>query len=720
LIGREQEVHQIATLLRQPGVRLLTLTGPAGIGKTRLALHVAATVAADFAAGAAFVPLAALTDPQLVAAQIAATLGIRETERGALPGVLLEALAARHLLLVLDNFEQVLPARRLVADLLAMAPQVQILVTSRTVLHLYGEYLFPVPALPLPATPAASAEHLSQYAAVRLYVERARAVQPAFTLASANADAVGEICRRLDGLPLALELAAGQAHRFAPPALLARLHRRLGVLTGGPWDHAPRQQTLRGAIAWSDDLLSEDERHLFYRLAVFQGGFVPAAAAAVAGSGGPVTGLLDTLADQSLIQRIPEVGGGTRFALLDTIREYALERLTEGREADISQQRHTQYYLEFAEQATPELSRANQARWLARLDQDYDNFRAALRYLLDRGDRAGAARLGGALGRFWYLRAYFSEGRHWLGTALAGPGVLPAPVQATALHWAGVLAWSQGDYDEARAWLDHSLALRRSLDDRPGIAAVLTSLGAVALSLGDYDGAGAFFTTSLDLARAAGDQPALALALANLGLVRLDQGHYAEAANLLQESLALRRGLGDHQSVAQCLNNLGIVLRCRGEFAAARSLHDESLTLFEVLGDTWSRALALANLGIVRLEEGETDDATRLLHASLALFLDQGVKPGIATCLDGLAWVAAAQGRDERAARLDGAAAALRGAIHAPRPPPDEHAHQRYLALMTNRLPAQALTGAQAAGGALTLAAATAYALEQSRNPGEN
>ncbi len=710
-IGREQEVAEVGDLLRA-GVRLLTLTGPAGIGKTRLALQVAGALGPTFPAGIFFVPLAALTDPRLVADQVAATLGIRESEGRTLPVTLLETLAGRHLLLVLDNFEQILPARQFVAELLAAGSQVQILVTSRAVLHLYGEYRFPVPPLQLPDTRhPLPPEHLSQYAGVRLFVERARAVQHSFALTTDNAPVVTEICQRLDGLPLALELAAAQVHRFALPALLARLDGRLALLTGGPWDHSARQQTLRGAIAWSDDLLNAAEQRLFYRLAVFQGGVTPEAAAAVAGDNPATADTLEALADQSLLQRITGPGDTPRFALLETIREYAVERLTAQGDAASARQDHAAYFLVLAEHATPELSRRDQALWLARLDQEHDNLRAALRHLLDQGDTPGAARIGGALGRFWYLRGYFTEGRRWLRAALADPSLLPVPARATALHWAGVLAWSQGDYAEARALLEQGLALRQGLDEPSGVAAVLTSLGAVALTQGDYARASTLFAQSLALVRAAGDPSGAALALANLGLVRLDQGAYAEATELLQESLALRRTLGDRQSIAQCLNNLGIVLRCRGEYAAARALHTESLALFRALGDPWSEALALAHLGVVRLHEGATDEAARLLRESLTIFGEQGVKPGIATCLDGLAWVAAGQAEDERAERLAGAATALRAAIQAPRTPADEAAHHRHMTPVRRRLPSAALAEAHAVGGALPLAEAVAYAL---------
>jgi predicted ATPase/DNA-binding XRE family transcriptional regulator len=712
LIGREHDLAVIADLLRQSGVRLVTLTGPAGIGKTRLAIAAAAAVWPAFPAGVFFVPLAALTDPDLVAPQIAVTLGLRTGRDHA--ALLLETLAARPVLLVLDNFEQVLPARRLVADLLAAGSGPRLLVTSRAVLHLYGEHQFPVPPLALPeADPPAPPQHLSRVAAVRLFVARARAVQHTFALTHANAAPVAEICRRLDGLPLALELAAAQIARFASPAsLLARLDHRLALLTDGPWDQPPRQQTLRGAIAWSDDLLTAAERRLFYQLAVFQGGWTLEAAAAVAGEALSVAPLLASLADQSLLARVPGAEDAPRFAMLETIREYAAERLAARGEEAAARQRHAAYFLALAERAAPELTRSDQAAWLARLEQEHDNLRAALRHLPAAGDAVGAGRLAGALGRFWYRRAYFTEGRRRLDAVLAGPA-LPPPVRAGALHWAGVLAWSQGDYAAAQARLEESLALRRAAADTDGVTAVLTSLGAVAQSQGDFARAGALFAESLARGRAAGDQPGTALALADLGLVRLNQGAYTEAAALLQESLALRRALGDSQSVAQCLNNLGIVRRCQGAYREAAALHAESLTLFRALRDTWSEALALANLGVVRLEDGSPAAAARLLRESLLLFQAQDVRPGIATCLEGLAWVAAAQGRAAQAIRLAGAAAPLRAAIHAPRPPPDEAVHARYLAVAARRLSAEELAAARAAGATLALSEAVADALEE-------
>ena len=413
------------------------------------------------------------------------------------------------------------------------------------------------------------------------------------------------------------------------------------MLTGGPWDHPARQQTLRGAIAWSDDLLSAAERGLFYRLAVFHGGFTADAAAAVGADASVVAALLESLADQSLIQRIRRGGRGRAL--------YAAGNAPRVRPGTSDRQRGVRYIPGATRRLFPGTGRARRpgtgagrpGALAGAARSGAGQFPRRLAYLLARGDHERAARLGGALGRFWYLRATFAEGRRWLHAALAEPSALPPAVLATALHWAGVLAWSQGDHDEARALLGASLAQRRALDEPSGIAAVLTSLGAVALTEGDYGEAGALFTESLGLSRAADDRPGVALALANLGLIRLDAGRYDEAAALLQESLGLRRTLGDRQSIAQCLNNLGIVRRCQGAYGAARALHAESLALFQELGDRWSQALVLANLGVVRLEEGAGAEAARLLGESLRLFQEQGVKAGIASCLDGLAWVAA-------------------------------------------------------------------------------
>jgi predicted ATPase/DNA-binding XRE family transcriptional regulator len=682
-IGREREVAAVCDLLRRPEVRLLTLTGPPGIGKTRLSLKVAAELTGDFSGGVYFVALAPISEPGLVLSTIAQTLGVREVGGQPLPEVMSGYLRDRRMLLVLDNFEQVVAAATQVAQLVMQSPGVKALVSSREVLHVYGGHDFPVPPMTLPGPgQLPSLDALPEYEAVRLFVERAQAVRPDFSLTAENAGAVIEVCRKLDALPLAIELATTRINVLTPQSMLTRLDSRLSLLVGGGQNLPPRQQTLRAAIDWSYDLLAEEEKVLFRRLAVFVGGCTIEAASdfeiaegtsIIQNSKFKIQNSLDTLGSlvgKGLLRSV-DVGVETRFSMMETIREYALEKLEGSGEAAEARRGHAFFFARLAEQAEPELPRGEQGGWLDRLEREHDNLRAALRWLLDEGEGEAAARLAGSLWWFWYARAYFTEGRGWLEQILERYPELPAGLKGKVLQGAAVLAWSQGDYDASAEVATESLALRRSIEDKPGIAGSLNLLGAVALQRGRNEEAAQLFTETLALRRELGDEQGIALSLSNLGLVALNEAHYEQAESLLNECLALRRKVQYRHGVAQTLNDLGVVMRCRGEYKHADSLHRESLAISRELGHKDGMALSLHRLGLVAMQNDNLPDAESLLKESLLLYKELGIRQGVAGCLEGLARVRARIGDYETAAMLWGAANKLREATGTPVPRPE-------------------------------------------------
>jgi len=671
-VGREKEVAAAKELLLRQDARLVTVTGPGGIGKTRLAVQVATGLVERFPGGTHFVPLASLSDPDLIVSVIVQTLGIREggsqSPLEVLKQNLQDSLRAP-MLLVLDNFEHLVQAAPIVADLLAISPHLKIMVTSREPLHLYGENEFPVPPLMLPDVRSIPpVEALSQYPAVALFVQRAVAVKPDFDLTRENAPAVIEICARLDGLPLAIELAAARVKVLSPASLLARLASRLQLLTGGSRDMPQRQQTLRAAIDWSYDLLTAPEQKLFRRLSVFVGGCSLEGAEAACDTKGDLDlGLLDGIAsmvDKSLVQQIDQATGESRFVMLETIREYGLEKLAASGEEASTRRAHAAYCLVLAEEEPTENSGEE---WLEQLAFEHANFRAALEWLTETGDVRWGLRLGTALFRFWEMREYFAEGRDLLGKLLKLPGAaVPNKARARALFAAGALANEQGDYASADALIGESLEIARQSGDKQSAAVYLNAIAIIARDRGDLSVARSLLEESLMLWRELGDQKSVARSLSNLANIVKMQGDNAGASSLYGEGLSIFRRIGDWTGVAWSMNYQGDVARDQGDSAAARTIYEESLAIFRELDDRWGIAGTLADLGSLAREQGNYPTANSMYRESMKLFQELGHQRGIARLLEYFACSAAAQLESERSLRLAGAAAALRKTIGSP------------------------------------------------------
>ncbi|HMD31522.1 MAG TPA: protein kinase [Candidatus Acidoferrales bacterium] len=677
-VGREKEVAAAKELLLSKEVRLVTVTGPGGIGKTRLAVEVANGVAERFPGGIHFVPLSPISDPAMIPSVILQTLGVREAGGQSplemLKKSLQDSLSAP-VLLLLDNFEHLVQASPAVADLLAMAPNLKILVTSRAPLRIYGEHEFPVPALAVPDMRAMPpVEAVSQYAAVALFVQRAVAARPDFALSEQNASAVVEICVRLDGLPLAIELAAARVKVLSPSSLLTRLASRLQLLTGGARDLPERQQTLRAAIDWSYDLLSAAEQKLFRRLSVFVGGCSLESAEAVCDTKGDLElDLLDGMAsmvDKSLLRQVEQANGGeSRFAMLETIREYAREKLEASSEEAATRRAHAAYCLVLAEEQAADEGGpgAGRAELMERFASERDNFRAGLEWLTETGEAEWGLRLGAALFRFWEAREYLAEGRDKLGRLLKLPAAAAlSKVRARVLFAAGVLAGEQGDYASGEALLREGLEIARQSHDTQGVAVSFNAMAVLARDRGDVAAAHALFEESLALWRELGEQKAVARALSNLANVVALQGHHDRVRSLHAECLSIFRELGDQTGVAWSLNHQGDAARNQGDSAAARALYEQSLAIFRELGDRWGIAGTLADLGNLEREERNCAAANTLYRESLKIFQDLEHKRGIARLLECFACSAAVQLQAERSLRLAGAAAALRQNVGAP------------------------------------------------------
>ena len=672
LIGRKDEVATLRAMLEAEGARLLTLTGPGGSGKTRLAVAAATDLAGAFPGGVFFVDLSPLRDPALVLPTVAGVVGARESADVPPAEALARSLGERSVLLVLDNCEQVVDAAPDVAGLLDACPGVAALATSREPLRVWRERVFPVPPLALPegTTPQA----VAAAPATALFVERARAVRPDFALTPENAAAVAEICRRLDGLPLAIELAAARVALLPPAALATRLDRALEVLTAGPRDAPARHRTLRAAIAWSHEMLGPEEQPLFRRLAVFAGGCSLEDVEAVCGDGLDVLAALGGLVAKSLLRQ-EDAAGEARFRMLETVREYALDRLRESGEEGALRGRHAGYFATLAERAESGVLGPAQVAWQARLARENDNLRAALGWSLDGGDAEVGLRIAAALKMFWRVQGQLREARTWLAAALARGAQAPAALRARVLDDAGSFASAQGDYERARAHQEEALALRRGVADEDQIAASLQSLGALLIRAGDY----------------------------------------RAAAAALEEALALRRATGESHGLALVLMGRGQVATLLGDPERAEATLHEALGLFDTLGDRRRVARCHHYLAGAALAKGALAEAAAHAAAGLAGFRGVGYRLGMTECLETAARVLLARGQAPVAVFASAAADAARTDMALARNAPESEEHADMVASGRRRLGEAGFTAAWERGAPTPLEGAAEHALDALR-----
>jgi predicted ATPase/DNA-binding CsgD family transcriptional regulator len=731
-VGRERERLDIRRLLATS--RLLTLTGEGGVGKTRLALEVARTAAGAWPDGVWLVELAPLTESSLIPRVIASALGVGEQPDRSLLATLVDYLQDQSLLVILDNCEHlVADCAKFAERLLLACPGLQILATSREALGTAGEVLWRVPGLTVPGSDAEPIDRrdpaavLARSEAVRLFCERAIATLPAFTLTERNAPLVGEICRQLGGMPLAIELAAARVGVLSVNQIVARLENQLGLLASGRRTALPRHRTPRALVDWSHDLLPSGERILLRRLSVFAGGWTLDAAEAVcAGDGVAREEILDLLAQlvaKSLVQVDNQDTDG-RYRFLETIRQYAAERLREAGEEPVLRRRHRDWAVALAEEAEPYLNGPDQLRWVDHLNCELDNIRAALDWSIraagcaETGTDDAGLRIAAALLWFWY-HDRFGEGRQWLERALASAEATASPARARALVAAGHLAYYQGDLVRSDRMLGEGLRLHRELGDRRGTAFALASLGYAAQFRGEFDRATSLLEESLELARATGDAWAVGRALQNLGVIAYARGDRDRARPLLEESLATWRHVAGSPALIMSRYNLGRVAHAQGDHAHAAEQLGESLALARAMKNRWWIATVLHSLGRAMLALGDTERAAALHRESLALRIEGGDQRSIAEALEGQAGVAVARGEAARAARLLGAAEALRAAIGSPVPPADRADHEADRQTVRSMLDEESFSTAWAEGRAMGRREAAEYALEagQSSSP---
>jgi predicted ATPase/class 3 adenylate cyclase len=705
-VGREREIEQAARILE--GSSLLTLTGPGGVGKTRMGLRLARQLLDQFEDGVWVVELGALTDPDFVLPSVVKVLGLSEPVGRSLLSTIVDHLKGKRLLILLDDCDPVLAASAELAEaLIGTCPAIRVVVTSREALGVAGEAILPIASLGTPEVrPTVSPSDLEAVDACRLFVERANAVQPGFTVTERNARSVVQICRRLDGIPLALELAAARVRTLPVEQIASRLDDRFRLLSGGSRAAVARHQTLRATMDWSYDLLTEPERAILRRLSVFAGGATLEAVESVCAGDAvdamDVLDLLGRLVEKSLVVTDP-ASAEARFGLLETVREYARSRLVEGDEADPTLRRHRDWYVALVDQASSAFFAGPEpADWLRRLDREHDDLRAALEWCLDQpGEGRAGLHIAAGLWRYWEIRGHLAEGRGWLERMVQAVGTDVSPLRANALTGAGNLAFMQGDFKAASTFHEASLALHRQIGDRQSVAYAANNLANAALQLGDHARARALYMETLEIARELGDVRGVAFGSINLADVAIRQGEVDEARALYEGALVTIRDLGDRWMEAFALDMFALATSRAGDRETARSLHVEALAILEETGDPRGVARILTHLADLSLADGDAARSRGLHRQGLALRQDLGDMPGLASAMEGLAGAVAVDD-PEAAARLHGAAESLREAIRAIIPPQATAAHDQALADLESRLGASPFEAARREGRQMT------------------
>jgi predicted ATPase/class 3 adenylate cyclase len=709
-VGRERELDELCRLMRRPQIRLLTLLGPGGIGKTRLSIQVGRSLQDEYEDGTFFVALAPVSHPDAVIQTIAQTLKVEETGETALLDAVKAYLENRHLLLLLDNFEQVIDAAPLVNELLAAAPRVKAIVTSREELMIYGERVVLVSPLTLPETGAIiDMGAVRQSPAVMLFAERAASVQPEFALGEDNAWPIIDICQRLDGLPLAIELAAMRTRDLSVEKIASQLSNRMQVLNKGPRDFTARQRTMRGAIEWSYSLLPAEERGAFARFGVFVGPFTVEAADAIAGAE-----YLNRLKEKSLIHQTQEDEQTVTFLMLETLREYALEQLAASGDVENLRRAHADYYQRLTETAEPNLTGASQVEWFNRLETEHHNIEAALEWFIHGGNFEGAGRMAAVLWRVWGAHSRLSVGSQWAEQVLAHADALTTLVRAKVTHGAGRLQYLQYHLPRAAEYLKASLALYQQCGDQPGQAAATLSLGEIEFRQGEYLAAEGYFQSSLALYVAIDDQAGFARCLGQLGRLALREGNLPGAESLFQQSLELVRQYGSTESAAMVMNDLAEVLRAQGKYPQAAALYRESLALYRQLDFDAGVAVMLHNLGQVARQQGEYDDALRCFQEAFGLLQNLEEKQIIVECLAGVGGVFLKLGEAARAVRFLSAASALMAGTSVGLDYADQTEYEANLDAARRQLDAAAWATAWAEGQSMRLEQVLADALRGS------